>query len=134
MEWYSCLYLYYLCFTSLYMILLHIFSICVHVHAESLQLCPTDCDPMDCCSPGSVSMGFSRQEYWSGLACPPPGNFTTQGSNLHLLCLPYWLVGSLPLAPLGKPLFSMYSVLYIYIYIYISHTYLQIFTRSGLGN
>ena len=22
----------------------------------------------------SLSMGFSRQEYWSGLPCPPPGN------------------------------------------------------------
>ena len=22
-----------------------------------------------------VFMGFSRQEYWSGLPCPPPGDF-----------------------------------------------------------
>ena len=22
-----------------------------------------------------LSMGFSRQEYWSELPCPPPGNF-----------------------------------------------------------
>ena len=29
--------------------------------------------------------GFSRQEYWSGLPCPPPGNFPTQGSNPGLL-------------------------------------------------
>ena len=27
------------------------------------------------------SMGFSRQEYWSGLPFPCPGNFLTQGSN-----------------------------------------------------
>ena len=27
------------------------------------------------------SMGFSRQEYWSGLPFPSPGNFPTQGSN-----------------------------------------------------
>ena len=33
-----------------------------------------------------LSMGFSRQEYWSGLPLPP-GIFPTQGSNLHLLCL-----------------------------------------------
>ena len=26
-------------------------------------------------------MGFSRQEYWSGLPLPSPGNFPTQGSN-----------------------------------------------------
>ena len=28
--------------------------------------------------------GFSRQEYWSGLPCPSPGIFPTQGSNLGL--------------------------------------------------
>ena len=27
------------------------------------------------------SMGFFRQGYWSGLPCPPPGIFPTQGSN-----------------------------------------------------
>ena len=32
-----------------------------------------------------LSMGFSRQEYWSGLLCPSPGDFPTQGSNLSLL-------------------------------------------------
>ena len=28
-----------------------------------------------------LSMGFSRQEYWSGLPCPPPGDLTNPGSN-----------------------------------------------------
>ena len=37
-----------------------------------LQLCPTLCDPVNCSPPGVLSMGFSRQEYWSGLPCPPP--------------------------------------------------------------
>ena len=35
------------------------------------QLCPTLCDPMVCQAP--LSMGFSRQEYWSGLPVPSPG-------------------------------------------------------------
>ena len=26
-----------------------------------------------------LSMGFSRQEYWSGLSCPPPGNLPDPG-------------------------------------------------------
>ena len=34
-----------------------------------------------------LSMGFSRQEYWSGLPCSPPGDLPTQGSNPHLLRL-----------------------------------------------
>ena len=31
-----------------------------------------------------LSMGFPRQEYWSGLSFPSPGDFLTQGSNLGL--------------------------------------------------
>ena len=31
-----------------------------------------------------LSMGFSRQEYWSGLPFPTQGSFQTQGSNPHL--------------------------------------------------
>ena len=33
----------------------------------------------------SLSMGFSRQEYWSGLPFPSPGDLPTQGPNLGLL-------------------------------------------------
>ena len=36
------------------------------------QSCPTLCDPMDCSPPDSSVMGFSRQEYWSGLPFPSP--------------------------------------------------------------
>ena len=38
------------------------------------QSCPTLCNPMDCSPQAPLSMGFSRQEYWSGLPCPPPGD------------------------------------------------------------
>ena len=48
-------------------------------------------------------MGFSRQEHWSGLPCPPQGIFLTQGLNPRLRPL-HWQVGSLPLVPPGKPL------------------------------
>ena len=40
--------------------------------AKSLQSCPTLCDPRDSSPPGSLSLGFSRQEYWSGLPFPSP--------------------------------------------------------------
>ena len=46
-----------------------------------------------------LSVGFSRQEYWSGLPFPPPGVFLTQGLNLHLL---HWQVDSLPPSHLGS--------------------------------
>ena len=36
-----------------------------------VKSCPTLSDPMDCSLPGSsLSMGFSRQEYWSGVPLP----------------------------------------------------------------
>jgi len=40
--------------------------------AKSLQSCPTLCDPIDGCPPGPLSLGFSRQEHWSGLPFPSP--------------------------------------------------------------
>ena len=47
----------------------------------------------------SLSVGFPRQEYWSGLPLPTPGDLPTQGSNLHLLhrqadCSPLHHLGS----------------------------------------
>ena len=49
---------------------------------EVSQLCPTLCDPLDYIACQVLpSMGFSRQEYWSGLPFPSPGIFSTQGSN-----------------------------------------------------
>ena len=43
-----------------------------------------------------LSMGFSRQQYWSRLPCPPPWIFQTQELNPCLLCLLHWQAGSLP--------------------------------------
>ena len=42
------------------------------------QSCLTLCDPVDCSLPG-FSMGFSRQEYWSGLPFPSPGDLPNPG-------------------------------------------------------
>ena len=36
------------------------------------QSCLTLCDPRDCNPPGSTSMEFSRQGFWSGLPFPSP--------------------------------------------------------------
>ena len=53
--------------------------------SEVAHSCPTLCDPMDSSlHQAPPSMGFSRQEYWSGLPFPSPGNLATQGLNLGL--------------------------------------------------
>ena len=49
-----------------------------------------------------LSMGFSRQEYWSGLPCPPPEDLPDSGIEPCLLCLLHWQAGSLLLVPPGK--------------------------------
>ena len=43
------------------------------------QSCLTLCDPMDVALQALLSMGFSRQEYWSGLPCPPSGDLSNPG-------------------------------------------------------
>ena len=49
------------------------------MHAKSLQLCPTLFDSMNCSQQAFLSMRFPRQEYWSGLPCPPPGELPDPG-------------------------------------------------------
>ena len=65
--------------------------------------CLTLCNPTTAACQAPLSMGFSRQEYWSGLPFPPPGDlpdFPTQESNPHLL---QWQAHSLPLSHRGSP-------------------------------
>ena len=59
---------------------------CGYVLCLVAQSCPTVCDPTDCSLPvhGGLHVvlcpcGFSRQEHWSGLPCPPPGDLPNLG-------------------------------------------------------
>ena len=47
-----------------------------------------------------LSVGFYRQEYWSGLPFPSLEDPLTQGLNL---CLLHWQADSLPLLHVGSP-------------------------------
>ena len=46
-----------------------------------------------------LSMGFSRQEYWSGLPFPPPRDLPNPGIELVSQHLLHWQVDYLPLEP-----------------------------------
>jgi len=52
----------------------HFLLQCMKVKSESevAPSCLTLSDPMDRSLPGSSAMGFSRQEYWSGVPLPSP--------------------------------------------------------------
>ena len=76
--------------------------------SEVAQSCLTLCDPWTIAHEAPLSMGFSRQEYWSGLpfltaeALPNPGIEPVS---------PAWQTGSLPLAPPGKPMLLLLLLL-----------------------
>ena len=50
-----------------------------------------------------LSMGFSRQEYWTGLLCPPPGDLPDPGIKPASSVSPALQVDSLPLSHWGSP-------------------------------
>ena len=59
---------------------------------------------MDCSLPlGPLSMGFTRQEYWSGLPFPSPGDLPNPGFEPTSLALK---ADSLPLSHQGIPKIS----------------------------
>ena len=78
----------------------------LHVQISSLVCCvQLFVTPRTVVCQAPLSMAFSRQQYWSGLLCPSPGDLPHPGIKLKcLLCLLHWQTGSLPLAPPGKPL------------------------------
>ena len=93
---------------------------------SSVWLCAT---PRTVAHQALLSMGFSREEYWSGLLCPPAGDLPDPGIESHYIYL-HWQAGSLPLEPPGKSQYLyiyIYIYMYIYIYIYI-HIYIYIYT------
>ena len=72
----------------------------VESESEVAQSCLTLCDPMDYSPPGSPSMEFSRQEYWSGLPFPSPGDLPDPGTEPRS---PILEADALQSEPSGKP-------------------------------
>ena len=65
-----------------------------------VQLCAT-LWTVACQAP--LSMGFSRQEYWSGLPRTPPGDLPHPGMEPVSLMSPALAGGFFTITPLGKP-------------------------------
>src|SRR5574340_381233 len=74
--------------------------------SEVTQSCPTLCYPTTVAHQAPLFIGFSRQEYWSGLPFPPPGDladpviepssaalagrfFTTEPPSLPHISMPF---------------------------------------------
>ena len=63
--------------------------------------CPTLETPWTTGCQASMSMGFSRQEYWSGLQFPSPGDLPDPGIEPGFA---EWQADSLPTELEGKPI------------------------------
>ena len=77
---------------------------CVLSHFSCVWLCAT-LWTVACQAP--LSMGFSRQAYWSELPCPPLGDLPNPGIKPMSLACPALTTDSLPLPPPGKPMFQI---------------------------
>ena len=73
-------------------------SVCIytyiHMHACPVSLVSDSFRFYELSCQAPLTMGFSRQESWSGLPLPTPEMFLTQRSNPYLL---HWQADSLPL-------------------------------------
>ena len=76
-------------------------SLCVHACIVT-QSCPT---PWTVARQAPLSLGFSRQEYWSGLPSPPPGNLPYSEINPKSPRSPALALAGrfFTTAPAGKP-------------------------------
>ena len=84
------------------------------LYCSSICCCCLDCHvqlfgtPWIVAHQAPLSMGFSRQKYWSGLPFPTPGIFLNQGSNPYFLCLLHWQMDSLLLRHLERLIYLIY--------------------------
>ena len=72
---------------------------CVLCHFSRVRLSVT---PGTVAHQAPLSMEFSKQEYWSGLPFPAPGDLPVD-PGVEPVSLLHWQMDSFPLAPPGKP-------------------------------
>ena len=79
-------------------------DVCVCVCVCGLSCAQLFATPWTVAHQAHLSMGFPRQEYWSGLTFPPLGDLPHPGIKLSS---PALQVDSLPVEPLGKPKYRL---------------------------
>ena len=57
------------------------------MHAKSLQLCPTLCDPMDCSLPGSSVPGILQARILEWIAMPSSRGFSQPKDGTCISCI-----------------------------------------------
>ena len=86
----------------------------MEVKVKSLSHARLFATPWTAVHQAPLSMGFSRQEYWSGLLFPSPGDIQTQGSNPGLPHCRQTQADTLTSESPGSPVY-----LYLYLYMHL---------------
>ena len=81
---------------------------CTYVHAKSLQLCLTICNPENCSPPGSSVHGILQTRVMEWVAMPSSRGSSWCRNQTRVSCLLHWQAGSLPLVFFLKPWFIMF--------------------------
>ena len=72
------------------------------MHARMLSRVQLSATPWTVAHQAPLSMGFPRQEYWTGLPFPLPGDLSDPGIEPVFCHLLHWQADSLPLSHLGS--------------------------------
>ena len=90
--------------------------ICMRV--KLLQSCPTHCSLWTVACQAPLSMGFYRQECWSGLPCPPPGNLPEPGIKPASLMSPTLADGFFTISSIWEAYIWGFFGIHIYTLLY----------------
>ena len=63
------------------------FAVCAYCPRLSGSVLSDSATPLTTACQAPLSMGFSRQEHWSGLPCLPPGDLPVPGIKLTISCV-----------------------------------------------
>ena len=89
------------------------------MHAKLLQLGPTLCNSIEYIHQTSLSMGFSRQEYWGGLPFRPPEELPDPGIEPGSLTSPSLAGGSFTIIATREAILSLIINSMVYLSILI---------------
>ena len=104
-------------------------------HFSHIQLLAT---PWTIACQAPLSIGFSRQEYWSGLTCPPPGNLPNKGIKPASLTSPALAGRCFTTSATWEDYVCVCICMYVYIYTYIHmyvyiYIYMYLYTHTHTG-
>ena len=89
------------------------YALTIRVASNSSCVCSVVSDsatPWSVTHQAPLSMGFSRQEYRSGLPCPPPGNLPNPGIETASPESPALQADSYCLSPQGSPVMLLKNI------------------------